>query len=582
LIALGRHMKEDINIPGLSETCLKNNLMALALRSPELCQWIQTLPDKEALQLQVTASGHPNVVIKELLLHSPIDPAKEAEEEVRKLRFGYHQPTLCLGVGLGYYVEALLKRSNPCQPVAAYERNPWLLVLTLMRSDFRRDILAGRLKFLSSADILRSRREDRQGFFLWPHPVLGPIYEWEKALFTRQEATAGSYERALVIAGGLFVVDVSDALQEKGLEVHSWNPPTGDQQHIVKDILSYDPHLIVSVNYRHGLSEISSSLGIPLLVWEIDPSIERLAPQPTGNPYTYIYTYRKSNVSRFREAGFKHVEYLPLATNPRRRFPMDLTHGEIEQYGADVSFAGSSMADQAEVLRQLFARMTERRGFSANPSSPIRDYARLWDLALQKQKQNPDRYVVEEVFKEHLPQGSWVTGDGEHRLVDLAACTAETTASQRRAQALSTLSQLGDGARVRVWGDGGWRRFLPETIHYSGPVGHFHELTAVYNASRVNLDINRIYQRDIVTMRVFDVLACRGFLLADHSNDLEELFDLNSELIAYRSLAEIPSLVKHFLCHPNECQQIAMAGHQRVLKEHTIQLRIERMLDNLP
>jgi len=559
--------------------------MALALRSPELCEWMQDLPNKETFQLQVTLSGHPNVLLKErggIFLHSPIDPAKEAEEEVGKLRSGCHQPIFCLGVGLGYYIEALLKDNNPCQPIIAYERNPWLLYLTLMRSDFMRDILAGRLKFLSAPDIMRSRPQDRQGFCLWPHPVLGALYEWERKLFTSKAAKGGSYQRALVITGGLFALDVSEALQEKGLEVVSWHPPCSDQQRIIKDILSSDPHLIVCINYRHGLPEISSTLGIPLLVWEIDPSIERLAPQRTANPYTYIYTYRKSNVTRFREAGFEHVEYLPLAANPRRRFPMELSDEEMEKYGADVSFAGSSMADQAEVLRQLYVQLTQGRGFPAHPDSPIRDYACLWELALEKQGQNPDRYAVEEVFEKHLPPGSWVTGDGEQRLVDLAVCAAETAASHRRSQALTTLSQLGNGSRVRVWGDDGWRGILPETIHWSGPVGHFFELTTVYNASRINLDINRIYQRDIATMRIFDVLACRGFLLADYSDDLGEQFALNSEVIAYRSLSEIPALVRHFLTHPDECEQIAMAGHQRVLKEHTIQWRVENMLNNLP
>jgi spore maturation protein CgeB len=408
------------------------------------------------------------------------------------------------------------------------------------------------------------------------------MYEWEKALFTPQAPRGTSYERALVVSGGLFVLDVSEALQKKGLEVHRWHPPCLDPQNILKDIRSIDPDLIVSINYRHGLPEISSKLGIPLLIWEIDPTIERLASQLTTNPHTYIYTYRKSNVARFRKAGFEHVEYLPLAANPTRRFPMDLNHEEIFKYGADVSFAGSSMAEQAEVLQKIYGKLTQERVFPSNPDSPIRDYALLWDLALHKQRQNPDRYVVEEVFNEYLHRGSWVIGDGNQRLVDLAFCAAETSASLRRAQALNTLSHLDKGARVRVWGDHGWRRMLPKAIHYSGPVGHYRELTAVYNASRINLDINRIYQRDIATMRVFDVLACRGFLLADCSDDLGELFDLDSEVISYGSISEIPSLVRHFLNHPREREQIAEAGYRRVTREHTIQLRVESMLDNLP
>lgn len=578
-------MKEAFNTPGLSESCLKNNLVALALRSPQLCQWLHDLPDVKAFQVRLAASGQPNVLLGEkggVLLHSSVDPVKEAEEEIGKLRCGGTRPIFCLGVGLGYYLEALLKHHNPCQPVIAYERNPWLLCLTLMRSDFRRDILSGRLHFLSPSDILRSRPEDRRNFFLWPHPVLGSLYEWEEALFTPGITSEGSYQRALVVGSGLFALDVSDALQEKGLEILSWEPPGADRQQTLKDIASLNPHFMVSINYRHGLSEISATLGIPLLIWEIDPSVERLPPQLTSHPLTYLYTYRKAHVARFREAGFEHVEYLPLAANPGRRYPVELSAGEIERFGADVSFAGSSMVGQAETLRNLFNRLTKGRSLSLNSESPIQDYASLWEHTVAKQTQNPDRYVVEEVFREHLTQGSWIIADDEQRLVDLAVCVAESTASHRRARALSGLSQTGNGVRVRVWGDDGWQRILPGEIEYRGPAGHFHELSTVYNASRINLDINRIYQADIVTMRIFDVLACRGFVLADYSDDLGELFSLNSEVIAYRSLDELPSLVTHFLENPHEREQIALAGYQKVLSEHTIQSRVEYMLNNLP
>lgn len=581
-------MRKPFSIPYLSETHLENNLRALALRSPELCRWIQDCrDDEEAFQVQMTASGKPNILLERnsgLLLHSATDPVQEAEKEVGKLQCGPRQAILCLGVGLGYYLEALLRRHNPCQPVTAYERSPLLLMLALMRTDFMRDILAGRLKFLSPPDILKSRPADRKGFHLWPHPVLGPLYDWEKTLFASQAVTAGPYRRALVISGGLFSLDVSEALRDTGLEVLSWNPPCSEQQHIIKEIISLHPHLIVSINYRHGLPEISRTLGIPLLVWEIDPSIERLAPHRVSHPDTYIYTYRKANIPRFREAGFEHVEYLPLAANPKRRYPKDLSDEEADRWGADVSFAGSSMAAQAEALRQLYFQLTRDRSFppSAKTDDPVRDYASLWDTAIASQSRNPDGYVIEELFREYLPQSSWVAADEEERLVDLAVCTAETAASERRAQALNTLSQLDSGFRIRVWGDEGWSRILPDNIQYRGPVGHFHELTSVYNASRINLDVNRIYQRDIATMRVFDVLACKGFLLADWSDDLGELFQLGSEVLAYRSLGEIPSLVRHFLTHLREREEIAEAGYQRVLREHTIQSRVECMLDHLP
>jgi len=123
-------MNSPVDLPGFAESHLESNLGALALRSPLLCQWLQDLPEERGFRVIPAASGHPNALLNAasgIPLHSPTDPVKEAQEAVSKLAGNQHQPLLCLGVGLGYYLEALLKQSNPCQPIIAYERNPWLL-----------------------------------------------------------------------------------------------------------------------------------------------------------------------------------------------------------------------------------------------------------------------------------------------------------------------------------------------------------------------------------------------------------------------------------------------------------------------
>jgi spore maturation protein CgeB len=164
------------------------------------------------------------------------------------------------------------------------------------------------------------------------------------------------------------------------------------------------------------------------------------------------------------------------------------------------------------------------------------------------------------------------------RMDELARLLAELAAADKRAAAVARLVPHG----IAVWGDEGWRTSPAiAAAAYRGPAGHVVELTKIYNAALINLDVGRLYQDDIVTMRVFDVLACGGFVLAEYSAALGELFDVGSEIDCYRTLDEMEAKVVHYLGHPEAAWAIAARGRQAVLARHTISQRVRTMIASL-
>ena len=59
-------------------------------------------------------------------------------------------------------------------------------------------------------------------------------------------------------------------------------------------------------------------------------------------------------------------------------------------------------------------------------------------------------------------------------------------------------------------------------------------------------------------MRVFDVLACGGFVLAERSPALAELFEIGAEVECYASADELEAKVAHYLAHPEAARAIAL------------------------
>jgi hypothetical protein len=129
-----------------------------------------------------------------------------------------------------------------------------------------------------------------------------------------------------------------------------------------------------------------------------------------------------------------------------------------------------------------------------------------------------------------------------------------------------------------VWGDPGWTDIHPQ---YRGGADHGEELTLIYCASGINLDIPRLYQRQTITMRIFDILASGGFVLAERSAALEAVFEEDRHLAYYDSHDELNDVLARWMSAPLAREAIAKAGRQEVLDKHQIRHRVEKMLSGV-
>jgi spore maturation protein CgeB len=81
--------------------------------------------------------------------------------------------------------------------------------------------------------------------------------------------------------------------------------------------------------------------------------------------------------------------------------------------------------------------------------------------------------------------------------------------------------------------------------------------------------------------RTFDIAACRGFQLSEYKEDIEDLFRIGEEIICYRTIDELKKLLQYYLLHLDERKEISLAGHKRVLKDHTYDNRVQQILGML-
>ena len=99
----------------------------------------------------------------------------------------------------------------------------------------------------------------------------------------------------------------------------------------------------------------------------------------------------------------------------------------------------------------------------------------------------------------------------------------------------------------------------------------------IYQRSQININLFNVQCANSPTVRLFDVLACGGFLLSEYRPCIGEIFRIGKELDIFRTPAELRDKVDYYLKHPDECREIAQAGQRNVLRGHLYRNRLKRI-----
>lgn len=104
----------------------------------------------------------------------------------------------------------------------------------------------------------------------------------------------------------------------------------------------------------------------------------------------------------------------------------------------------------------------------------------------------------------------------------------------------------------------------------------FQDAAKIYAKSKICLNVA---MKEDLNMRCFEVMGAGGFLLTDYVPHMEEIFEDGKHLVLYRSTEEAIDKAKYYLKHDSEREKIAQAGFDEVMSKHTINHRVNRILE---
>lgn len=81
--------------------------------------------------------------------------------------------------------------------------------------------------------------------------------------------------------------------------------------------------------------------------------------------------------------------------------------------------------------------------------------------------------------------------------------------------------------------------------------------------------LNCVEHTEAANMRLFEATGVGTCLLTSHRDNLPSLFDVDTEVVTYRSPAEAREKARWLLEHPRDAESIAVAGQRRTLRDYT-------------
>ncbi len=277
---------------------------------------------------------------------------------------------------------------------------------------------------------------------------------------------------------------------------------------------------------------------IPLVVWFVDHPIYLLKGKRLLPKDAFIFCWEKNYIKDLRNLGFEKVYYLPLATDPVIFKPSK------REKAFEFTFVGTSLMD------------------------PIRRILKTIPKDLRKSIISAARKGAKRILEKYPIDDLWRSDDYFPHFETLSMWIGS------RCKRVSILKEVSKMGNLTIFGDPDWKKLIPASKTFP-PCSYYNKLPLIYSSTVINININNLQLKTAVNQRVFDCPSSGGFLLSEHSEDLDILFD--GLFPSYRSLDELKELIDFYRNKPSAREKIVEKLRRIILEKHTYVNRLREI-----
>lgn len=339
----------------------------------------------------------------------------------------------------------------------------------------------------------------------------------------------------------------------------------------LNELLKQDTYsFIFSINFFPSVSDVCNIWGIPYLCLIVDSPVLELFSTSLANPCNKVFLFDRQLYNDFHHINSDGIFHIPLATNVRDNYATATMASAADRarFSSDISFIGSLYSEKC-----LYNQITLPEKMRGYVDGLIEAQLLVYGYNFIEECVTPE---LIEAFCKVRPE---LINFPDSMKVDTKAVIAQHIISVKVAEQerLRYLKALSEHFNVDLYT--GSDTYSMPLIHNRGFAKTNTEMPIIFHQSKINLNLTAKSIRSGLSLRIFDVLGCEGFLITNYQAELPEHFNIGEDLEAYTSLDDLMGKCEYYLSHDKDRQEIAHNGFEKVKKYHTYDIRLTQMLE---
>ena len=327
---------------------------------------------------------------------------------------------------------------------------------------------------------------------------------------------------------------------------------------------------IFSINFFPSVSDVCNIWGIPYLCLIVDSPVLELFSTSLANPGNKVFLFDRQLYNDFHHINPDGIFHIPLATNVRDNYATATMASAADRarFSSDISFIGSLYSEKC-----LYNQITLPEKMRGYVDGLIEAQLLVYGYNFIEECVTPE---LIEAFCKVRPE---LINFPDSMKVNTKAVIAQHIISVKVAEQerLRYLKALSEHFNVDLYT--GSDTYSMPLIHNRGFAKTNTEMPIIFHQSKINLNLTAKSIRSGLSLRIFDVLGCEGFLITNYQAELPEHFNIGEDLEAYTSLDDLMGKCEYYLSHDKERREIAHNGFEKVKKYHTYDIRLTQMLE---
>ena len=339
----------------------------------------------------------------------------------------------------------------------------------------------------------------------------------------------------------------------------------------LNELLKQDTYsFIFSINFFPSVSDVCNIWCIPYLCLIVDSPVLELFSTSLANPCNKVFLFDRQLYNDFHHINPDGIFHIPLATNVRDNYATATMASAADRarFSSDISFIGSLYSEKC-----LYNQITLPEKMRGYVDGLIEAQLLVYGYNFIEECVTPE---LIEAFCKVRPE---LINFPDSMKVDTKAVIAQHIISVKVAEQerLRYLKALSEHFNVDLYT--GSDTYSMPLIHNRGFAKTNTEMPIIFHQSKINLNLTAKSIRSGLSLRIFDVLGCEGFLITNYQAELPEHFNIGEDLEAYTSLDDLMGKCEYYLSHDKDRQEIAHNGFEKVKKYHTYDIRLTQMLE---